>query len=218
LTKDRSIKKDYKEVAITGYVNHNSKLNNPRQYFLKQGPLAFLPFDKKKFSFVWSLDKKYYINNTKNLKIIVANKINELLRKKNNFKISKIFSYPIHLNLQKKYYKNNVLILGEGLHSIHPIAGQGFNLVLRDIKKLKKLINKNLKLGLTLKNSYLFKEFCDTRKPENVIFGLGIDLTNSFFKQNKYLDPFKEIIIKNVSKMSSLKKFSKLFSDKGFTI
>ena len=63
LTKDRSIKKDYKEVAITGYVNHNSKLNNPRQYFLKQGPLAFLPFDKKKFSFVWSLDKKYYINN-----------------------------------------------------------------------------------------------------------------------------------------------------------
>lgn len=218
LTKDRSIKKDYKEVAITGYVNHNSKLNNPRQYFLKQGPLAFLPFDKKKFSFVWSLDKKYYINNTKNLKIIVANKINELLRKKNNLKISKIFSYPIHLNLQKKYYKNNVLILGEGLHSIHPIAGQGFNLVLRDIKKLKKLINKNLKLGLTLKNSYLFKEFCDTRKPENVIFGLGIDLTNSFFKQNKYFDPFKEIIIKNVSKMSSLKKFSKLFSDKGFTI
>ena len=68
------------------------------------------------------------------------------------------------------------------------------------------------------KNSYLFKEFCDTRKPENVIFGLGIDLTNSFFKQNKYFDPFKEIIIKNVSKMSSLKKFSKLFSDKGFTI
>ncbi len=218
LTKDRSIKKDYKEVAITGYVNHNSKLNNPRQYFLKQGPLAFLPFDKKKFSFVWSLDKKYYINNTKNLKIIVANKINELLRKKNNFKISKIFSYPIHLNLQKKYYKNNVLILGEGLHSIHPIAGQGFNLVLRDIKKLKKLINKNLKLGLTLKNSYLFKEFCDTRKPENVIFGLGIDLTNSFFKQNKYLDPFKEIIVKNIKNNETLKKFSKIISNRGLSL
>ena len=218
LTKDRSIKKDYKEVAITGYINHNIKLNNPKQYFLKEGPLAFLPFNKKRFSFVWSLDKKFYLDNNKNLKIIVSNKIKNLLIKKNNFKISKIFSYPIHLNLQKNYYANNILILGEGLHSIHPIAGQGFNLVLRDIKKLNKLINKNLKLGLLLKNSYILKEFCDSRKPENIMFGLGVDLTNSFFKQNKYLDPFKEIILKNVSKINNFKKFSKLFSDKGFEI
>ena len=35
------------------------------------------------------------------------------------------------LNLKRTYYKNDILILGEGLHTVHPVAGQGFNLVLR---------------------------------------------------------------------------------------
>ena len=42
----RSIKKDYKEIAITGYVKHNFKNLNTAQYFLKEGPLAILPFKK----------------------------------------------------------------------------------------------------------------------------------------------------------------------------
>ena len=44
ITKIRSIKKDYKEIAITGYVKHNLKNLNTSQFFLKEGPLAILPF------------------------------------------------------------------------------------------------------------------------------------------------------------------------------
>ena len=43
----RSLNKDYKEIAITGYVKHNLKNLNTAQYFLKEGPLAILPFSKK---------------------------------------------------------------------------------------------------------------------------------------------------------------------------
>ena len=46
ITKTRSIKKDYKETAITGYVKHNIKNLNTSQFFLKEGPLAILPFFK----------------------------------------------------------------------------------------------------------------------------------------------------------------------------
>ena len=42
ITKIRSIKKDYKEIAITGYVKHNFKTLNTSQFFLKEGPLACL--------------------------------------------------------------------------------------------------------------------------------------------------------------------------------
>ena len=72
-------------------------------------------------------------------------------------------------------------MLGQGIHSIHPIAGQGFNLILRDIKKLSELIHNKIRLGIAIKNSYLLKEFYDLRNPENTIIGLGNDLTNSFF-------------------------------------
>ena len=51
----RSLDKDYEEVAITGYVKHSIKNLNTSQYFLKEGPLAILPFLKNSFSFVWSL-------------------------------------------------------------------------------------------------------------------------------------------------------------------
>ena len=43
-------------------------------------------------------------------------------------------------------FNKNLLILGEGLHTIHPIAGQGFNLVLRDIEELHKKIHDKTKL------------------------------------------------------------------------
>ena len=55
----RSLNKDYREIAITGYVKHNLKNLNTAQYFLKDGPLAILPFSKNNFSFVWSVDKKF---------------------------------------------------------------------------------------------------------------------------------------------------------------
>ena len=57
-----------------------------------------------------------------------------MLKNKQNITISNIQSYPISLSIRRQYYKKNILILGEGLHTIHPVAGQGFNLVLRDIK------------------------------------------------------------------------------------
>ena len=49
--KSRTIEKDYKEMALTGYVKHNIKDISTSQFFLKEGPLAILPFSKSNFSF-----------------------------------------------------------------------------------------------------------------------------------------------------------------------
>jgi hypothetical protein len=45
----RSLNRDYKEIAIIGYVKHNLRNLNTAQYFLKDGPLAILPFSKNYF-------------------------------------------------------------------------------------------------------------------------------------------------------------------------
>ena len=78
--------------------------------------------------------------------------------------------------------------LYERIHSVHPLAGQGFNLVLRDIEKFCQLLKNNLNLGLDINNSGILKEFNKSRKPENIILGLGIDFTNYFFKYSKLFD------------------------------
>ena len=216
ITSVRSIKKDYKEIAITGHIKHNIKNIETSQFFLKEGPLAILPFSNNGFSFVWSLDKSFYQHNVKNIKQITKKKIIKILKIKKNIEIKNIQSFPISMELKRKYYKNNILILGEGLHSIHPIAGQGFNLVLRDIIRLQEVLRYYLKLGISIKTSSLLNDFSNNRKSENVIFGLGVDLTHNFFKYNKFMDPFKKVVLKNINKFPKFAKITKYISDKGF--
>ena len=62
--------------AYTDDINASSTSSGPKQFFLKEGPLAILPFSKNYFSFVWSVKKYFFENNSK--------KITNLVKKKNN--------------------------------------------------------------------------------------------------------------------------------------
>ena len=210
----RSLKKDYKEIALTGYVKHNLNNLNTAQYFLNDGPLAILPFSKNNFSFVWSVDKEF---PKKDINLVVKSKICEILKIK-KLQISNQQSYPLMLNLKRTYYKDDILILGEGLHTVHPVAGQGFNLVLRDINKLQEILKYYIELGMSLKSTSALEDFTNSRKYENIITGIGIDLTHNFFKKNKFFDPYKETILKNITKNNTLKRISKFISNQGLSI
>jgi 2-octaprenyl-6-methoxyphenol hydroxylase len=217
ITQERSIEKNYNEMALTAIVSHKSRINKVSQFFLKDGPLAVLPFTKNKFSVVWSVSNIFFLTNKVSLKKILLLRIKTLLNTNKIKDINNIESFPIKLNLKTKYFKKNVLILGDGLHAIHPMAGQGFNLVLRDIKKLNDLMIKTLNLGISFKNSFLLKNFYQARKPENTILGLGVDLTNIFFKDNKYVAPLKKTLLNNINRFKFIKKISQFISDKGIT-
>ena len=73
------------------------------------------------------------------------------------------------LNLKRTYFKNDILILGEGLHTVHPVAGQGFNLVLRDINKLQEILKYYTGLGMSIKNTSALEDFTNSRKSENIL-------------------------------------------------
>ena len=208
----RYIQKDDKEIALTSMVSHNINISDPRQYFLKEGPLAILPINEKNFSFVWSVSNKL---KNKNINDFVFNKLKKILGNKTNININKIITYPISFKFNSIFSKNNSLVLGDGSYNVHPVAGQGFNLIIRDIMKLFQFIEYNQSLGLPIKDSEIIKKFVSSRKPENLLFGLGINLTNSFFKQNKITSPIKDFILKDINKFNFLKEMSIKISDKG---
>ena len=211
---NRAIRKDYREHSITCSVRHQSKKIGAMQFFLKEGPLAILPYKKDKFSVVWSVEDQYFSKNKKNLHTYLRTKLSSLL-KTNKLILGNIQSYPLNLLIKKDYYKKNTIILGDGLHVLHPLAGQGFNLILRDIKKLKELISTNLRLGLPIKNSNILKDLSKNRKPDNFFIGLGIDTTRRFFKHSRYFNPIKETILNQFSKSEFLKKISKRLANIG---
>ena len=152
----RFIENNYDEIAFTTIVKHKSKINGSKQYFLKEGPLAILPVNQNQFSLIWSVSKKYNLNN---INFLIKDKLKKILKFEKKYEISEIDFFPISFKLNINFSRKNVLILGEGSYNIHPVAGQGFNLILRDIKKLYEEIDKYLNLGLQLKDSSIFSKY-----------------------------------------------------------
>ena len=208
----RIVQNDTKQVAITTIVKHNEKNLNSSQYFFKEGPLAVLPTSKNSFSLVWSLNK-----NAKSKKIndLIKEKLKIILGSRKYFSFTKIDTFPISLKFNASYAKKNILVLGEGAYSIHPIAGQGYNLILRDIKTLYTEIYNLLSIGIQLKDSQILNNFVSKRKPENFLFGIGIDFINRFFSDNKITKNFKNIILKDLNRFKLLKNISLNLSNKG---
>ena len=210
--KDRFIERKTDEIAFTSIVNHRSNIINAKQFFLKEGPMAILPLNKNKFSFVWSVGSKF---KNKNSAPIIIKKLKEILKIQSDLKMSKVDCFPISFKFRSSFNKKNILVLGEGSYNVHPVAGQGFNLILRDIFYLNRKLNEYIKNGIQIKDSLFIDEYLKQRKPENLLFGLGINFINNFFKFNKITEPFKKVILKDINKFNILKDISLRVSNKG---
>ncbi len=130
-------------------------------------------------------------------------------------KIEKIDSFELNsLNL-RSYYHHNILAFGDLLHRIHPLAGQGFNMTIRDIKILMDIIRSKIKLGLQLDSSINI-EFQNTLKHKNLIFSNGIDFIHEFFNFERKTN--NKILSKSVQLLGKNPLMNKIFinvADKG---
>ena len=81
----------------------------------------------------------------------------------------------------------NVLAFGDLIHKVHPLAGQGFNMTIRDIRSLSNILDENTRLGIN-DGKLIAKKFEENNKHLNFIYGLGIDTINSFFKLDSKLN------------------------------
>ena len=140
--------------------------------------------------------------------------INNYNFKYNIKKINKFDFFELKGLSLRSYYHNNILAFGDLLHRVHPLAGQGFNMTIRDIKFLIDLIKKRLVLGLPLDNS-INKDFEKKQKHKNYIFSAGIDFIHEFFNyerktKNNFLSKSIQLINKN-SKINKI--FTKIAND-----
>ena len=76
-------------------------------------------------------NRDYKHNDIKNL---IMSKLKIIFQKRSKFNLKKVDRFPIYFKLNRNLFKKNVLAIGESVYTVYPIAGQGFNLVLRDIE------------------------------------------------------------------------------------
>jgi 2-octaprenyl-6-methoxyphenol hydroxylase len=200
----KKITKKYNSFAYTTIIKHAKIANDiATQIFTKKGPIAFLPISNTETSVVYSFNK---INEKKE-------NIEELIKTYNYKykikKIHKISNFELKsLNL-RSYYHNNILAFGDLLHKIHPLAGQGFNMTIRDIKILANIIKNKSDLGLPL-DSLVGAEFENISKHKNFLFSNGIDVIYEIFNLERKSK--SNIISKSVQFLGNNPLLNKVFT------
>ncbi|MDR2831508.1 MAG: 2-octaprenyl-6-methoxyphenyl hydroxylase [Rickettsiales bacterium] len=89
--------------------------------------------------------------------------------------------YPLSFAFAKKLYKGRILLIGDAAHSIHPVAGQGLNLGIRDVESVIKHIVDAKAAGIDVGSSYLLKKISRDRYFDNFTMALATDGLNRIF-------------------------------------
>ena len=208
------IKKDYNSSAFTGIIHHYKIKNSTAvQIFTKYGPLAFLPLSKTKTSIVYSVEKKYHLELKEIKKLIL--KFNKIYKIK---KLDELEKFDLNFYFSRNIIHKNILCFGDSMHKIHPLAGQGFNMTLRNIKIFNKLIDEKISCGLEIDQSLLI-DFKNKIQHYNFIFATGINLINEFFVLDNKLDSkISKNLFKILNRNKLFKEYSTIFADRGINI
>ena len=216
LLKTPIYEKKYKQKALV--VNfHHTKNHNSTAYelFFNSGPLAILPMKKFKknlysSSVIWTHNEDYinslYVSERNILSSILEEKINIYIGKINEIVNVQCFNLTAHLN--KTFYEKRVLYLGDAAHSIHPIAGQGWNVGVRDIKNCLEIIQQNMNLGLDIGSLNICKQYHHKRFYDSYfLFQITDKLNTIFLNDNLFINTFRKQGFKLINNKKNIKNF-----------
>ena len=134
---------DYGQCAVIANVTPGIRHDNiAYERFTDTGPIAFLPMTRNRCSVVWTVPE----NQAAELMRLDDDEFLRQLQQRFGFRLGQLNKagkrhvYPLKLIESTQVVRNRVVIVGNAAHSIHPVAGQGFNLALRDIAILTDLI------------------------------------------------------------------------------
>lgn len=157
-----SSRKDYHQSALITNITPGKKHGNVAyERFTDTGPLAFLPMTDNRCSVVWTLSPEQadYLSALDEADFI------DQLQQRFGFrlgrinKIGKRHVYPLFLQSATKMVHGRVAIIGNAAHSVHPVAGQGFNLALRDVALLSELIVDNKRAGDDIGSQAMLQQY-----------------------------------------------------------
>lgn len=185
---------DYEQKAIVCTVQtelpHES---TARQRFSERGPVALLPLSdsctegsatKDHFSsLVWSLDTETFdsVMGLSDEAFCIALEQEMEGSVGRIVGISKRFAFPLRQRQAKQYVKDNVVLVADAAHTIHPLAGQGLNLGLSDVATLCSLVGKYHRRSSPVNHPAILARYQRERKVENLAMASAMEVFKRLF-------------------------------------
>jgi 2-octaprenyl-6-methoxyphenol hydroxylase len=180
------------------------------QHFLLAGPFAILPLPGRRSSIVWN-------ESAADAKALLALGPAEFLAqlerrftlKLGGLKVaSRIESFPLSFRVAREFVGERLALVGDAAHLVHPLAGQGLNLGLRDVAALVEAVVKPLRLGLDPGDPATLEGYQRGRRFDVVFNGMGMDAMNRLFSNE--IAPLRfarDLGLRLVDRAPALKRF-----------
>lgn len=178
---------EYQQHGIVCSIEHEiSHQGIAHERFLPSGPFAILPLTGNRSSLVWT-EKSHLVDTIMGLsdRAFTA----EIQRRTGDFlgdikPIGGRWAYPLTLQYADTYTDTRLVILGDAAHGIHPIAGQGLNLGLRDVAALIETLSDAATVGLDIGSEQTLDTYSSWRHTDNAALISVTDLLNRLFSND----------------------------------
>ncbi len=177
----------YGQSGIVATIEHEyDHLNIAHERFLPEGPFAILPLNDNRSSLVWTVasDTAYEIMKLSDDAFLL-----EINKRTGDFLgrlklVGGRWSYPLALVIAERFSDHRFALVGDAAHGIHPIAGQGLNLGLRDVAALTEIILEATHVGLDYGLASTLERYDRWRRTDTLALVASTDGLNRLFSNN----------------------------------
>lgn len=184
--------RNYEQSAVIANVATDRPHNQQAfERFTDSGPLALLPMtatenEANRYSLVWT------INSSEQDEMMSWDDETFLLKLKQRFgnragtflSVSKRHVYPLSLMRAKEHVRERLAIIGNAAHSLHPVAGQGFNLGLRDVAALSQVVVDAMQDNKDIGDLNVLQTYADWRRRDHIQTAVATDSLVRIFSNN----------------------------------
>ena len=170
--------RDYAQRAVVAHVaTEHPHQHTAWQRFLPSGPLALLPLSDGRSSVVWSLPESEAVR----VLALDDEAFATALGAASDFRLGRILAttpraaFPLKLQLAERYQAERFVLLGDAAHAVHPLAGQGVNLGLRDVVELRDTLREAREAGRDIGATHVLRRYARRRRSADTLDALGFD-------------------------------------------
>ena len=178
---------DYDQTGIVATIAHErDHEGRAEQHFLPAGPFAILPLPGRRSSIVWNerrADARALLaldpeDLTRELEYRFTLRLGEISL------ASRAEAFPFRFQFARRFVGERLALIGDAAHVVHPVAGQGLNLGLRDVAALAETIVGEMRLGLDPGAPAPLAAYERRRRFDVAASGLGLDALNRLFSND----------------------------------
>lgn len=168
---------------VTTVAHERDHGGRAEEHFLPVGPFAILPLKGRRSSIVWTEEA----GEAERIIALADAEFHAELEKRFGLRLGSIEAvglrqaYPLGLSVARSFVADRLALVGDAAHVIHPIAGQGLNLGLRDVAALAEAVVDAARLGLDPGDATVLDRYQRWRRFDTMSMGVATDGLNRLF-------------------------------------